>query len=87
MKNQTKYFITGAILEVMAVFIVTVLPFILKLKFDFCSEDYKFACVYAEFLILCTAGVFYLFSPKYYINQLQLTVILILIYGAFAFKY
>lgn len=87
MKNQTKYFIIGAMLEIIAILIVTVLPFILKLKFEICTEDYKFACVYSEFIILCIAGVFYLFSPKYYINQIQVTLVLALAYGAFAFKY
>ena len=87
MKNQTKYFIIGAVLETIAVLIATVLPFLLRLKFEICTEDYKFACVYSEFIILCIAGVFYLFSPKYYINQVQLTVILALAYAAFAFRY
>ena len=75
LKQQTQYFINGAILIVIALLCVTILPVIVKAKFNI--PNYAFYQI--EFFILCVASIFFLFSPKYYKEQI-ITVLIGAIY-------
>ena len=70
---QTKYFINGVILVLIALFCVTFLPSLINDKTNFIISNYVFAQV--EFFTLCAAIIFFLFSPKYYKGQIILFIL------------
>lgn len=83
--HQTKYFINGVILIVLALFCVTFLPFILKSKMSVVVSNYIYYQV--EFFALCAASIFFLFSPKYYKEQILVILFGILYYSLFVKLY
>lgn len=83
--HQTKYFINGVILIGLALFCVTFLPFILKSKMSVVVSNYIYYQV--EFFALCAASIFFLFSPKYYKEQILVILFGILYYSLFVKLY
>ena len=83
--HQTKYFINGVILIGLALFCVTYLPFILKSKMSVVVSNYIYYQV--EFFALCAASIFFLFSPKYYKEQILVILFGILYYSLFVKLY
>ena len=79
---QTKYFINGVILVLIALFCVTFLPSLINDKTNFIISNYVFAQV--EFFTLCAAIIFFLFSPKYYKWQLVAILFAMVLYVLFA---
>lgn len=80
--HQTKYFINGVILVILALFCVTFLPFILKNK----TVIPSYIFYQAEFFLLSAASIFFLFSPKHYKGQV-LTILLGILYYILFAKY
>ena len=83
--HQTKYFINGVILIAIALFCVTFLPPLLKAKGSFIIQNYVFYQV--EFFALIAAAIFFLFSPKYYKEQIALIILGALYYILFVKLY
>jgi len=82
LSNQTKLFINGFFLIVIALLIVTILPPIVRAKTGmFSVANYIYYQV--EFFVLAAASVFYLFSPKYYKEQVLSILLGILYYILF----
>lgn len=80
-KHQTKYFINGIILVALALFCVTFLPFILKSRVSMIIPGYVYFQV--EFFALCAAAIFFLFSPRYYKEQVLVILLGVLYYSFF----
>ena len=83
--HQTKYFINGVILIILALFCVTFLPFLIKNKANLMISSYIYFEI--EFFLLSAASIFFLFSPKYYQNQILVILLGILYYILFAKYY
>ena len=83
--HQTKYFINGVILVIIALFCVTFLPPLLKANTSLIVPSYLYFQI--EFFTLCAASIFFLFSPKYYQNQVFVILLGILYYILFAKYY
>ncbi len=81
MKRQTKYFLIGSILLIGAMFCITFLPALIKFKTSFHIKEYIF--VQVEFFLMLTASIFYLFSPKFYLEQIKIIIIAIFYYLCF----
>ncbi len=81
MNRQTKYFINGAILIILALFCVTFLPFLIKIKTSFIIQNYIYFQI--EFFMLALSGIFFLFSPKYYKEQILVVLLGVLYYILF----
>ncbi len=84
MKRQTKYFLIGSIFLVGAMFCITFLPAVIKFKTTFQIKEYIY--VQIEFFLLLISSIFYLFSPKFYIQQIKV-IILAVIYYIFFVKF
>lgn len=78
LNHQTQYFINGVILIVIGLLCVTIFPQIVREKISFFAVA-NYTYYQAEFFTLCAAAIFFLFSPKYYKEQI-LTILLGLIY-------
>lgn len=77
LSNQTKYFINGVILLFLGLFCITFVP----LKTIVSVEKYLYLQI--EFFLLCASAIYYLFSPKYYKQQILSILIGILYYLLF----
>lgn len=84
-KHQTKYFINGVILVVFALYCITFLPFFIRSKIGLTVPSYVYYQV--EFFLLSAAAIFFLFSPKYYKNQILVILLGVLYYILFAKYY
>lgn len=71
---QKKYFINGVILIFIALLSVTYLPVVVKINI----ENYVYYQI--EFFALCAASIFFLFSPKYYKEQVLTIFFAIFLY-------
>ncbi len=78
MKRQTKYYLIGSAFLIMAMFCITFLPPLIKFKTTFHIKEYIY--VQLEFFLLLISSIFYLFSPKYYIQQIEIIILAILYY-------
>ena len=68
LNHQTQYFINGLILLFLGVLSITILPVIitkLKITIPYGNLFYR----NLELFLLCACSVFYLFSPKFYKQQ------------------
>ncbi len=83
MNKQKQYFINGLILLVIGLLIITVIPYAID-KFKLAIEKSSFSEL--EFVVLTGCCLFYLFSPKYYKNQV-LSIILGFLYYFMFFKF
>ena len=81
LNHQTKYFINGIVLIVMALLTVTVLPPIIKAKTGFIIQNYIYDQI--EFFALMAGAIYFLFSPKYYKEQILITLLGMLYYILF----
>ena len=81
MKKQKQYYINGLILIITGVFAVTVLPYLTD-KIGFYFDKSVFSEF--EFFVLVAAGLFYLFSPKYYKSQMLSIILAIIFYLIFS---
>ena len=80
MKKQKQYFINGLILIIIAMMTITIIPYFAD-KFKIVIEKTSYSEF--EFFCLTAAGLFYLFSPKYYKNQVFSILIAYLFYCGF----
>ena len=80
MKKQKQYFINGLILMTIALFSITIVPYLAD-NFKFFIEKHSLSEF--EFFILTAASLFYIFSPKYYKFQLMSILCAFLYYFAF----
>ena len=67
MNKQKQYFINGLILLIIALLMITLIPYCAD-KLKITVEKSSFS--EAEFFFLIASAIFYLFSPKYYKFQL-----------------
>ena len=74
---QTQHFINGVILLFLGVLSVTFFPMFVKLGWE------KYVYLQIEFFFLACASVFFLFSPKYYKQQIMSVIFAILFYFMF----
>ncbi len=81
MKRQTKYFLIGSIFLLTAMICITFLPAIIRFKTSFHIKEYIY--VQIEFFLLLIASIFYLFSPKFYIQQIKVIILAIFYYVCF----
>jgi len=84
-KKQTKYFLIGGILLLCALFSITFLPLIIKFFTKLSIQKYIY--VQIEFFLFVASSIFYLFSPKYYKQQILTILIAILYYYLFVLIY
>ena len=82
LKHQEKYFINGIVLVILAVLGVTFLPILIKEKTIFEVPNYIY--FHIEFFALCASAIFFLFSPKYYKEQILIIFLGIIYYCFFA---
>ncbi len=68
MKKQTAFFIIGIIFLFLAIFCITLLPYILKKYTLIKVQEYMFSEM--EFLLLLLSAFCYTFSLKYYKAQI-----------------
>lgn len=74
---QAKHFINGAILLFLGVLSVTFFPMFTKLGWE------RYVYLQIEFFLLTCASIFYLFSPKYYKQQIISVLFAVLFYLLF----
>ena len=77
MRKQTKYFINGVILVILALLSITIVPLIVEKLGFYAIEKYIYAEI--EFFLLIASASFWLFCPFYYRAQL-LSILFALIY-------
>ena len=80
MKKQTQYFINGLILLILAMADITILPLILA-AIDNSLDTFVYTEI--EFFLLATCFVYYLFSPKYYKEQIVSIIFAVFYYFFF----
>ncbi len=68
MRRQTKYFYIGLLCLILGLLCVTFLPYIFKTLFSIYLQNYIF--VQLELFCFVTCAIFYLFSPKFYAQQI-----------------
>jgi len=84
MRKQKQYFINGVILIIIAMMVVTIIPYCAdKFKINIEKTSYS----EFEFFCLCASSLFYLFSPKYYKNQIFSIFLAYLYYCGFTLLY
>lgn len=76
LNTQTKYFINGIILLFLGLLCATFVPL------NALSVE-KYIYLQVEFFLLCASAIYYLFSPKYYPQQILSIFIGILYYFLF----
>ncbi len=81
MKRQTKYFLIGTIFLIGAMLCITFLPAVIRFKTTLQVKEYIF--VQIEFLLMLLCSIFYLFSPKFYSQQIKIIIIALLYYLCF----
>ena len=79
LNRQTKYFINGVVLIILALFCVTFLPPLIKSKTSLIVQNYLYFEV--EFFLLALSAIFFLFSPKYYKEQVLVILLGVLYYS------
>ncbi len=80
MNKQKQYFINGLILLVIAILTVTIVPYLAD-KWKMAFEKSSFSEF--EFFLLTASTLFYLFSPKYYKNQVISIIFAFIFYFTF----
>ena len=80
MKKQKQYFINGLILIAIAMITITIVTYCAD-KFGLTIEKASYSEF--EFFCLCAGFLFYLFSPKYFKNQVLSILIAYLYYFGF----
>jgi len=80
MNKQKQFFINGLILIMIATFATTVIPFLID-KLKIVSEK-GFFTEFA-FFTLAASAIFYIFSPKYYKEQVLSVIFAIIFYLLF----
>ena len=80
MRKQKQYFINGLILVIIALFSITIAPYLAD-SFKMVVEKHSFAEF--EFFTLTAASLFYIFSPKYYKFQIISVLCAFIYYFAF----
>ena len=80
MNKQKQYFINGLILLVIAILTITIIPYVAD-RWKMAFEKSSFSEL--EFFLLTACTLFYLFSPKYYKNQVISIVFAYLFYFIF----
>lgn len=86
MKRQTRYFITGLILLIIACCCITLIPAIIKTFFK-SIVIYNYIFRQVEFLLLVLCAILFLFCPKYYKFQMLSIGFCFLFYFAFVKLY
>ncbi len=79
MKRQKKFFILGIILTFLAILCVTFLPFFVRNVFFKTTLSY-YIWMSLEAILLFFGYIFFLFSPKYFLNQIVYVCFLITFY-------
>lgn len=84
MRKQKQYYINGLILLIIAMISITMLPHLAD-KLKLTVEKSSFSEF--EFFALCASALFYLFSPRYYKNQVLSIIFAFLYYFLFLKMY
>ncbi len=81
MNKQKQYFINGLILFIIALTMITIIPYCIdKLKMAFEKDTFS----ELEFFAMTASALFFLFSPKYYKNQVIIIIFGFLYYFLFS---